>query len=233
MTDTVRLNLGSGRAPIRGFVNVDILPDEPGVDVVADIAQPLPFEDGSVDLIYASHVLEHFPQDDISRILEQWRKVLRDGGELLIGVPDMDVIAEQLLRRRGWFTPPHNPWLGAIYGGQKDAYDFHKAGFNGPWLAYLLSEAGFGAIRQVDTFPEIGVPDTTFSPQPFGVNISLNMRAVAGAAPLPPELVRKTPAEQAISVLDRAWGYGMRTSSFAHARLADRRRRRLEDTLRS
>jgi predicted SAM-dependent methyltransferase len=231
MSAGLRLNLGSGRAPIAGFVNVDILPDEPGVDVVADIAEPLPFEDGAVDLIYASHVLEHFPHDDVPRILSQWRKVLRDGGELLIGVPDLDVIAHQLIQRRGWFTPPYNPWLGAICGGQKDAYDFHKSGYTGPWLAALLFEAGFGNVRRVQGFPDVGVPDTTFSPQPFGHNLSLNVRAVAGAPGVPSRLVQPTAPERALALVDRVWGLGMRASSLAHARLADRRRRALESTL--
>jgi predicted SAM-dependent methyltransferase len=228
----VRLNLGSGRAPIPGFVNVDILPDEPGVDVVADIGEPLPFDDGSVDLIYASHVLEHFPHGDVPRILGHWRRVLRDGGELLIGVPDLDAIAAELVRRRGWFTPPFDPWLGAIYGGQKDAYDFHKGGFTAPWLAYLLTQAGFGTIKRVKWFPDIGVPDTTLSQQPFGHGVSLNMRAVAGAPGLPSELFEQTRAERALGLVDRAWGLGMRTSSFAHSRLAGRRRRRMERVLR-
>ena len=61
----LKLNLGSGLTPIPGFVNVDALEDVPGVDVVADISGRLPFEDGSADLVYASHLLEHFATDQI------------------------------------------------------------------------------------------------------------------------------------------------------------------------
>jgi predicted SAM-dependent methyltransferase len=233
MGELTRLNLGSGRAPIKGFVNVDILPDEPGVDVVADVSQPLPFDDGSVDLIYAVHVLEHFAHDEVPVILARWRRVLRDGGQLLVAVPDLDAIARELVRRRGWFTPPYSPWLGAIYGGQKDAYDFHKSGYTAPWLAGLLVDAGFGAVKRVDDFPDVGVPDSSLSIQPFGTNISLNMRAVAGAPGFAPEIAQKTGPEIALTYVDRALGLGMRVSSFAHARLSDRRRRRLEQTIAS
>ena len=224
----MRINLGSGERPIHGFVNVDALPGAPGVDVVADISQRLPFEDGSASLIYAAHLLEHFPHAEVPRLLREWRRVLRDGGQLLVAVPDLDVIARMLNERRGWFTPPHAPWVGAIYGGQKDEYDFHKAGFTAPWLAHLLTEAGFGAVRRETRFADVGVPDGSVSPLPFGVNVSLNMRAVAGAAPLPPEVLTQHPVEHWFAAFDSVLYRVLDVSSTVRARIMDRRRRRLE-----
>ncbi len=56
---TIKLNLGCGRDVREGWVNVDKHPCE-GVDLVLDLDKdPLPFPDGSVDEVYASHVLEH------------------------------------------------------------------------------------------------------------------------------------------------------------------------------
>ncbi len=54
-------------------------------DVVADAAQ-LPFRDGSLDFLIASHVLEHmrFPLS----ALRHWYGALRSGGFLLLKVPD-------------------------------------------------------------------------------------------------------------------------------------------------
>jgi predicted SAM-dependent methyltransferase len=225
---TLALNLGSGEAPLAGFVNVDALPDAPGVDLVADISQPLPFEDGSVDRIYAVHVLEHFATDQVPGLLADWRRVLRPGGEALIAVPDLEVIARTILDRSGWFTPPHNPWLGAIYGGQKDQYDFHKTGFTGPWLAALLSDAGFGDVRRVERFTDIGMSDASFSPLPFGRNVSLNMRAVAGEPPLDPSQLERGPLERMFDPVDRVLTFSMHASTSLRARVMRRRRARLE-----
>lgn len=225
----LRINIGSGTVPLDGFVNVDALPDAPGVDVVADISEPLPFEDGSADMLYAAHILEHFPTDAVPGLLADWRRVLKDGGELLVAVPDLEVIARTILDRSGWFTPPHNPWLGAIYGGQKDQYDFHKTGFTAVWLASLLDDAGFGEVRHVTRFPDIGMNDASFSPLPFGRNVSLNMRAVAGAAPLPK--LERAPGENLLARLDRVLAFGMDVSTSIRARLMARRRRVLEKSL--
>jgi predicted SAM-dependent methyltransferase len=58
----LKLNLGCGRSPQPGWVNVDIA-RIPGVDVVADLddcrTQPLPFAESSVSQMQMLHVLEH------------------------------------------------------------------------------------------------------------------------------------------------------------------------------
>jgi SAM-dependent methyltransferase len=232
METALKLNLGSGDAPLPGFVNVDALADAPGVDVVANLFGPLPFADGAAELIYASHVLEHLPYPDVPRILREWRRVLRDGGRLLIAVPDLDVIAEQLVRRRGWFTPPHVPWVALIYGGNKDEYDVHRGGFNAVYLAGLLADAGFGAIRRTDGFPEVGLRDASHSFEPFGVNVSLNMRAIAGAEPFDLELVQPSSVERAFDRVDGVIHAAMRASTKGRALTMAVRRRALERTLR-
>ena len=227
----LRLNLGSGERPLSGFVNVDTLADAPRVDVVADVTKRLPFDDASAELIYAVHLLEHVATDRVPGVLTDWRRVLRPGGVLLIAVPDLDAIARILVERAGWFTPPHNPWLGAIYGGQKDEWDFHKTGFTTPWLSHLLENAGFGDVRRVERFDEVGIPDASFSPQPFGVNISLNLRAVAGAGGVAPRLMAPTPFERALNPLDRALSFGMAVSTALRSRAMLRRRRALESAI--
>ena len=82
-TPTPRVNIGCGRNPIKGFVNVDFRRN-PGVDLVADISR-LPFARGSLGLVYASHVLEHVVHlDDAMREIH---RVLRPDGVLLARVP--------------------------------------------------------------------------------------------------------------------------------------------------
>jgi len=218
----LKVNLGSGDRPLPGFVNVDALPEAPGVDVVADISARLPFEDCSASIVYASHLLEHFPHARSVDILREWRRILEPGGRLLVAVPDLLVIARLLVERPGWFMPPNNPWLGAIYGGQKDEWDYHKAGFTEPWLAHVLGLAGFSRVERVGTFEEVGIADTSYSPFPFGRNISLNMRAVNGQT-RPAALPTATSLERCLSAAGKGLELGMRARSAAQSRLALRR----------
>jgi predicted SAM-dependent methyltransferase len=65
MRGRLRLNVGSGSLAVDGYVNVDARAID-GVDVVADVAD-LPFDDGSVEEVRSSHVLEHFPEEELRR----------------------------------------------------------------------------------------------------------------------------------------------------------------------
>ena len=56
----------------------------PGVDHHVDL-QALPFADASYDVVYASHVLEHVPDD--RRAIAEIRRVLRPGGLAILPVP--------------------------------------------------------------------------------------------------------------------------------------------------
>jgi SAM-dependent methyltransferase len=96
----MRVNLGCGHYPFHGWTNVDLPPlaDDPRaptLDVVdfvaADVRDGLPFESGSVDRIYAGHVLEHISRDDLPRALTELRRVLADDGQMLVVGPDINL----------------------------------------------------------------------------------------------------------------------------------------------
>lgn len=46
----------------------------------------LPFKDGTLDFVHASHLLEDF--EDWTPVLAEWDRVLKPGGFLIIAVPD-------------------------------------------------------------------------------------------------------------------------------------------------
>lgn len=55
----IRLNLGCGRSPLNGWLNIDSMP-LPGVDMVVNLEDgKLDLPDNSVSEIYASHLIEH------------------------------------------------------------------------------------------------------------------------------------------------------------------------------
>ena len=75
----IRLNLGCGHIHLDGYANVDMR-RLPGVDVVAPV-DAVPVAPGTVAEIFSAHVLEHFPEEQLSRtLLPYWRSLLRPGG---------------------------------------------------------------------------------------------------------------------------------------------------------
>src|SRR5262249_33731677 len=84
-----RLNWGCGPITPFGWVNSDIQA-WPGVEVVGDILAGLPLADGSFDYVVSIHALPEIPYRDQDRALAELYRVLRPGGTLRLGLPDMD-----------------------------------------------------------------------------------------------------------------------------------------------
>ncbi len=142
----LRVNVGAGHVPREGFVNVDLRP-LPGIDVVAD-ARRLPFAAGSVNELVAEHVVEHFPVEELRRVvLPHWRRVLSPGGTLRLVLPD----GEALLAAYGDGTMTFAELARVTYGDQEYEGDFHYAMHARDGLAALLTEVGFADPRCVAT----------------------------------------------------------------------------------
>lgn len=83
------LNLGCGKKLRSDAINVDIMP-YPGVDVVLDLRSEWPWLPESVDGIYLSHILEHFPEPQ--PLLRKCYEVLKPDGFLRIAAPHASCI---------------------------------------------------------------------------------------------------------------------------------------------
>ncbi|MGL4555613.1 MAG: class I SAM-dependent methyltransferase [Gemmataceae bacterium] len=79
------LNLGGGQRVKPGFYNVDLV-EMPGVDIVADLEQPLSaLPDGSVAEVYTRHVLEHITR--FTELVAELHRVTRPDGRIEVIVP--------------------------------------------------------------------------------------------------------------------------------------------------
>lgn len=89
----MKLNLGCQIHYFEGWINQDVVGDDPNmrVDLVCDAAK-LPLEDNSVDFIYAGHLVEHFYPDTLPAAINEWHRVLKRGGMLVIVTPDSGAV---------------------------------------------------------------------------------------------------------------------------------------------
>ncbi len=118
----LRINLGSGNVPREGFVNVDAR-DLDGVDVVGRRSQP-PVRRSHGRRFYASHLVEHFPLEELRRaVLPHWLALLRPGGLLVAVAPDGDAIVRETAAGR----MPFHDFQRVTFGDQDYDGDFHFA----------------------------------------------------------------------------------------------------------
>lgn len=92
------LNLGCGQHYHEEWTNLDFK-GIPGEVQEHNLLEGIPFETASFDVVYHSHVLEHFtPQDGETFIAECFR-VLKPGGVLRVAVPDLEGIVREYLKQ--------------------------------------------------------------------------------------------------------------------------------------
>ncbi len=140
----VYLNLGSGVNTSSEFINIDAIPF-PKTHLVADIQNLSMFPSGSVDMVYASHLLEHIPRKNLEATLREWNRVLKIGGTLRFGVPDFDSLI------RIYETSGRN--VGDIVSqlmGEDGEYDDHHTIWNRTFAEEMLHKTGFTDIRPWD-----------------------------------------------------------------------------------
>lgn len=147
----INLHIG-GETAQADWEIMNVLPG-PAVDHVGNANDLSRFADGSLDRIYASHVLEHFDyQSELLATLKEWHRVLRPFGTLYVSVPDLDELARLLLDRDGLTVDQRFAVMRMMFGGHMDPHDFHGTGLNEDFLTYFLDQAGFAMIRRVDEF---------------------------------------------------------------------------------
>ncbi len=147
---SINVHLGCGRRVIPGFVNVDIA-DFDHIDHRHDIRTLPFFSDDSIDLIYASHVLEYFDRVEVAPVLAEWRRVLKAGGTLRLAVPDFEAMVE-VYRDSGDLELILGPMYGRMQpgGGDDPLVIYHKTVYDFATLSDTLSLAGFENIRRYD-----------------------------------------------------------------------------------
>lgn len=59
-------------------------------DVKCDVSSLQLFSSNSLDFVFSSHLLEHFPYDQVPSVLKEWMRVIKIGGHLVLYVPDED-----------------------------------------------------------------------------------------------------------------------------------------------
>lgn len=130
----MKLNVGCGNHYAPGWTNTDITKEDggPQPDVVCSVLD-LPFEDDSVDRIYAGHVLEHLSLDDVPKALAEFRRVLAEDGELMLVGPD-------LTRAEKYFPEEVEP---IRYGAGRWAGDVHLWESREDTMAEILADNGW------------------------------------------------------------------------------------------
>jgi predicted SAM-dependent methyltransferase len=138
----MKLHLGCGKRKLEGWLNCDLHDSDHDLDI-----RTLPFDDNSADSIMAIHVCEHFYKHDILNVLIEWRRVLKEGGIIILELPCLDKVLWHFVNG----SPP-NMTLWPLYGDPSTHKDgepaLHKWCWSIKQFRNLLGQAGFNHITE-------------------------------------------------------------------------------------
>ena len=161
------LEIGSGRKyGTDGWVTMDV---ELECDLHADLRDGIPFPNSTVSRIYSSHLFEHLTYPDGQRLMMEARRVLTEGGEFSICVPNARLYIDAYTSGKK-LTSPFLGWKDALHG--QTAIDMvnyiaymdghHRYMFDEDSLLARLREAGFTDVRLRDFDPSVDSPGRDF-----------------------------------------------------------------------
>jgi hypothetical protein len=144
----VQLNLGCGDRYVDGWLNVDLWTMPHRADQRVDLTSELPWPTGSVERVYAGHVLEHLTIDDAERLLARLRDcVVLNGAIMLVG-PDVER-GRQLLGETG--SDAFGATLDSLrFGAGRWAGDVHLWECTEHRLVELLENTGWSSVTPMN-----------------------------------------------------------------------------------
>ena len=149
-TAPTRLHWGCGTRAAAGWINADVRA-LPGVDIVGDIRDGLALPSGSFDCVVAIHVLQDLPWSDIPVALAELRRVLKPGGALRLGLPDLDraIDAYRAGQREYFHVPDEDAQaVGAKLVTQIIWYGSVRTPFTWDFAREVLQRTGFVDVRR-------------------------------------------------------------------------------------
>jgi glycosyltransferase involved in cell wall biosynthesis/predicted SAM-dependent methyltransferase len=161
-----KLNIGSFTVMAKGWTNCDILDlsayaAQNGYDFKRfDAAKEIPYPDGSVHLIIASHFLEHLTRIEGDNFLKEALRVLEPNGVIRITVPDLETITRAYFEsRHGLVDQPFRNWFKdneGVKNATDDAEAFwnfltsgHKTAYDRESLVSKMKAVGFLEVKDM------------------------------------------------------------------------------------
>ncbi|MCK6463088.1 MAG: methyltransferase domain-containing protein [Candidatus Pacebacteria bacterium] len=174
-----KVQIGAGVHRIKGCLNIDIVPP---ADFIWDVREGLPFGDNCLELIFSEHFLEHVDYPISSKkVISECFRVLKKGGEIIIGVPDSEKMINNYFHRNDYFykkiivnwyskrnfLPDVNTYIDLLNFHLRDQdddakYNPHFWGYDYEKMYSLLHDIGFSKIKKWKFDESIANPKRRF-----------------------------------------------------------------------
>lgn len=140
----VKLDVGSGnhnlKQPLDEWVRIDGCEGDK-VDIICDFGE-IPLPSGVADILWNGDVIEHIPMWEHDRVLGEWNRLLKIGGEIAGQTPNLHRIMVDYTSGKLSLEDATN----GLYGWHDSVWQQHYLTFTTETLTKLLEKYGFGDV---------------------------------------------------------------------------------------
>jgi predicted SAM-dependent methyltransferase len=157
-----KLDVCGGRNPFnpKEFLNVDAVA-LPQVDLVFDITEKFPMDDGVIAEVFSAATLEHLREVHNVHVLKEFFRIMQPGATVRICTPDIEAIAKGILDGEDLhYINQH--LFGKYKSNQTEDYDLHKWMYPADRLMEVLREIGFIETERI-ALEEVGLHDPKYN----------------------------------------------------------------------
>ena len=159
----IKINVGGakgGHPALREWKVIDL---RENADIRIDITrQELPFDDGTVDVVFCSHTIEHIQPTSLGFVLSEFLRVLKpasEGGVLRLLVPDIKRACRAYVEGNSEFfekadlthmfrNAPIGGKLASFFYSSSAVGNGHVHCFDFEYLSWWLQKTGFADIKE-------------------------------------------------------------------------------------
>lgn len=149
----VKLHLACGPNIVTGWDNLDILENQ-GI-IRHDLRKKLPYKDGTVDVIFHEHFIEHLTKTEAESFLAECHRVLKPGGAMRVGWPDLKrLLNAYFLKKKSYIDYVFPQLWSHRYGRDWDELMSdclfgweHRYAYTSSHLQKVILSAGFDRVK--------------------------------------------------------------------------------------
>lgn len=173
--DPTKIQIGGGTHTLEGFINIDIIPP---ADLLWDIREGIPLDDGVSEFIFSEHFFEHIDYPtSVKKVVSELYRVLKSGGQVVTGVPDGGFVLEGYAKKdpelrqemmERWYNNRSNQGdfntyidlVNYVFRDQDDddKYNPHYWAYDLEKLVSLFKDAGFSSVEPWTFDPALANP---------------------------------------------------------------------------
>lgn len=91
------LNLGCGTRYHKDWININFASNNKDVEA-HDLLKGIPYQDNTFEVVYHSHLIEHFPKEKTPNFIKECYRVLKPGGIIRIATPNLEEIVKNYIK---------------------------------------------------------------------------------------------------------------------------------------